>query len=144
MKKTISIFALVLLILGTIINCLASGINYLPGVTSEMSSPSFWTEETDVLMSYDEIVKLNTETIHAKGTNMYDLKNQPEVVDGIALNEAILKSSQADAKYYLGWTYLENEEKATEEDYDKIIGNTQNPDAKKAQKVIYGIATKRT
>lgn len=109
-----------------------------------MSSPSFWAIETDVLMSYDEIDKLSKETIHAKGTNMYDLKNQPDVVDGISLNEAILKSSQADVAYYLGWTYLESKEKATQEDYDKIIENTQNTDAKKAQKVLYGIATKRT
>ncbi|MBO5935431.1 MAG: SH3 domain-containing protein, partial [Clostridia bacterium] len=95
-------------------------------------------------MSYDEIENLNEETISAQGTNMYDLKNLPEVVDGVALNEAIKKSSQADAAYYLGWTYLESKEKATQEDYDKIIENTQNPDAKKEQKVLYGIATKRT
>ena len=35
-------------------------------------------------------------------------------------------------------------EKATQEDYDKIIKNTQNSDAKKRQKVLYGIATQRT
>jgi hypothetical protein len=142
MKKisTIAIF----LILSTAVNCLASGVYYLPDVTSEMSSPSYWTEGTDVLMSYDEIEKLNEETISAQGTNMYDLKKLPEVVDGVALNEAIKKSSQADAQYYLGWTYFESTEKATQEDYDKIIENTQNPDAKKEQKVLYGIATKRT
>ena len=137
-------FIVMLLILSMTINCMASGVYYLPDVTSEMSFPSFWTEETDVLMSYDEIDKLNKETISTKGTNMYDLKNQPDVVDGISLNEAILKSSQADAQYYLGWTYFESTEKATQEDYDKIIENTQNTDAKKAQKVLYGIATKRT
>ena len=141
--KKISIIT-ILLILCTTVNCLASGSYYLPDVTSEMSSPSYWTEGTDVLMSYDEIDKLNKETISTKGTNMYDLKNQPEVVDGISLNEAILKSSQADAQYYLGWTYFESTEKATQEDYDKIIKNTQNSDAKKEQKVLYGIATKRT
>ena len=141
--KKISIIS-ILLILCTTINCLASGVYYLPDVTSEMSSPSYWTEETDILMSYDEIENLNRKTIQTKGTNMYDLKNLPEVVDGISLNEAIKKSSQADAAYYLGWTYLENTEKATQEDYDKIIENTQNPDAKKEQKVLYGIATKRT
>ena len=143
-KRLISIFLVALLSLSIAANVWASGINYLPDVTSNMSDPSFWADETDVLMSYDEIEKLNAETISAKGTNMYDLKNMPEFVDGVALNEAILKSSQADAKYYLGWTYFECEEKATQEDYDKIIENTQNPDAKKTQKVLYGIATKRT
>ena len=134
----------ILLILCTTVNCLASGVYYLPDVTSEMSSHSYWTIETDVLMSYDEIDKLGKETISAKGTNMYDLKNHPDVVDGVALNESIKKSSQADAQYYLGWTYLESKEKATQDDYDIIIENTQNPDAKKEQKVLYGIATKRT
>ena len=142
-KLLIAVFAVVLS-LSITVTCLASGVYYLPDVTGEMSSPSFWTDETDVLMSFDEIEKLNEETISTKGTNMYDLKNQPEVIDGVALNEAILKSSQADAKYYLGWTYLEREEKATQEDYDKIIENTQNPDAEREQKVLYGIATKRT
>ena len=141
--KKISIIT-IFLILSTTVNCLASGVYYLPDVTSEMSSPSYWTEESDILMSYDEIEKLNVETITTKGTNMYDLKNQTEAVDGIALNEAIKKSSQADAQYYLGWTYLESKEKATQEDFDKIIENTQNPDAEKEQKVLYGIATKRT
>lgn len=143
-NRMLSAILAVVLSLSTAVNCLASGAYYLPDVTSEMSSPSFWTEESDVLMSYDEIENLNSETIQAKGTNMYDLKNQPEVVDGVALNEAIKKSSQADAQYYLGWTYLESKEKATQEDYDKIIENTQNPDAEKEQKVLYGIATKRT
>ena len=137
-------FIVALLILSTAVNCLASGVYYLPDVTKEMSFPSYWAEETDVLMSYDEIDKLNKETIQAKGTNMYDLKNQPDVVNGISLNEAILKSSEADAQYYLGWTYFESTEKATQEDFDKIIENTQNTDAKKEQKVLYGIATKRS
>ena len=106
MKKT-SIIT-ILLILCTAINCLASGVYYLPDVTSKMSSPSYWANETDALMSYDEIDKLNKVTISTKGTNMYDLKNLPDVVDGISLNEAIKKSSQADAAYYLGWTYLES------------------------------------
>ena len=141
--KKISIIA-GLMILSTTVNCFASGSYYLPDVTSEMSYPSYWTDENDLLMTYEEIEKLNEETVSAKGTNMFDLKNQPEVIDGIALNEAILKSSQADAQYYLGWTYFESTEKATQEDYDKIIKNTQNPDAKKQQKVLYGVATKRT
>ena len=126
------------------VNVSAAGVYYLPDVTDEMSYPSFWTDETDILMSYDEIQKLNEQTILSTGTNMYDLKNMPEVVDGIALNKALLSSSRADASYYLGWTYLESEQKATQKDYDKIIANTQNPNAKKSQKVLYGIATKRT
>ena len=111
MKKILIAILSVVLSLSITVTCLAAGVYYLPDVISEMSYPSYWTDETDVLMSYDEIDKLNKETISAKGTNMYDLKNLPEVVDGISLNEAIKKSSQADAAYYLGWTYLESTEK---------------------------------
>ena len=143
-KRILSIILAVILLLSMATYCLASGIYYLPDVTGEMSDPSYWTDETDVLMSFEEIERLNEETISEKGTNMYDLKNQPDTVDGVALNEAIKKSSQADAAYYLGWTYLESTEKATQEDYDKIIENTENPDAEKEQKVSYGIVTRRT
>ena len=138
-----SVFS-VILSLSLSVNAQAAGIYYLPDVTSEMSSPSYWAEETDVLMSYDEIEKLNKETILTKGTNMYDLESVPEVIDGIALNEAVLKSSQADAQFYLGWTYWGSAEKATQTDFDKMIENTQNPDAKKEQKVLYAVATQRT
>ena len=107
--KITGIITIILLALSTSVNSFASGVHYLPDVTSEMSSPSYWADETDILMSYDEIENLNNKTVSAKGTNMYDLKAQPEVVDGISLNEAILKSSEADAAYYLGWTYFESE-----------------------------------
>ena len=129
MKKILITVCSVVLSLSITVSCLAAGVYYLPNVTSEMSSPSYWAEESDILMSYDEIDKLNKETIFANGTNMYDLKNMSDVVDGVSLNEAILKSSQADAQYYLGWTYFESTEKATQEDFDKMIENTQNPDA---------------
>ena len=76
-KRVLGTFFAVVLSLSTAVNCLASGVSYLPNVTSEMSSPSFWTEETDILMALEEIEKLNEETMSEKGTNMYDLKNQP-------------------------------------------------------------------
>ena len=143
-NKIFSIIFSTLLILSIATNVFASGSYYLPDVTSEMSDPTYWADENELLMTYDEIKELNKETISTKGTNMFDLKNQPEYIDGIALNEAILKSTQADAAYYMGWTYFESDVKATQADYDKFIENTQNPDAEEKQKVLYGIATKRT
>ena len=122
----------------------ASGISYLPDVTAEMSEPSYWTENDDLLMTYKEIEELNSLTISAKGTNMYDLKNQPETTDGIALNERIKKSSLADATYYLGWTYLGNEKLAEQADYDILIENTQNPNPLQEQPVKYAVAVRRT
>ena len=126
------------------VNALVSGAYYLPHVTKEMSSPSYWTDDAEVFMSYEEIKELNKKTISAKGTNMYDLANLPDTVNGVTLNEALIKSSGADAAYFLTWTYLEEGRRATQEDFDLMVENTQNPDAKEEQPVLYGIATKRT
>ena len=122
----------------------ASGISYLPDVTAEMSETSYWTENDDLPMTYKEIEGLNALTISSKGTNMYDLKNQPETTDGIALNERIKNSSLADASYYLGWTYPGNEKLAEQADYDILIENTQNPNPLQEQPVKYAVAVRRT
>ena len=122
----------------------ASGISYLPDVTAEMSETFYWTENDDLLMTYKEIEELNALTISSKGTNMYDLKNQPETTDGIALNERIKNSSLADASYYLGWTYPGNEKLAEQADYDIMIENTQNPNPLQEQPVKYAVAVRRT
>ena len=37
------------------VNALVSGAYYLPDVTKEMSSPSYWTDDAEVFMSYEEI-----------------------------------------------------------------------------------------
>ena len=96
------------------------GLHYLPDVTREMSCPSYWTDETEVFMSYEEISELNKKTVSAKGTNMYDLAKLSETVDGIALNEAAKKSAEADIAYFLTWTYLENGKRATKDDFATI------------------------
>ena len=67
-KRILSIILAVILLLSMATYCLASGIYYLPDVTGEMSDPSYWTDETDVLMSFEEIERLNEETISEKGT----------------------------------------------------------------------------
>ena len=143
-KRIISIIFAVTLSLNITVNALASGAHYFPDVTSEMSSPSYWSEENEILMNYEEIVKLNEEILSQNGTNMNDLRNAPLTVDGFAVNEAVMRSSKADANYYLGWTYLQNDKKATQEDYDALIENTQNKKPEKEQKVLFGIAVKRT
>ena len=122
----------------------AARVPYLPDVTQAMSSPSYWSTDDQVLMGWEEIQELNAMTIASKGTGMYDLKNQPETVDGISLNQAVKSSSQADAEYYLGWTYLGTDAKATQKDFDGMINNTQNPKASASQEVLYGVAVHRT
>ncbi|MBR2490866.1 MAG: SH3 domain-containing protein [Ruminiclostridium sp.] len=122
----------------------AARVPYLPDVTEAMSDPAYWCTDERVLMTWDEIQGLNDLTIAADGTGMYDLKNQAETVDGVNLNKMVKSSSQADAAYYLGWTYLGTDTKATQKDFDKMIRNTQNPKATTDQAVRYGVAVHRT
>lgn len=120
-------------------------INYLPDVRREMSEVDFWTEDNEVLMTFYEVEKQNRETVSKKETCMYDLKNQPEIVNTVSLNEALITSTKADINYYLGWVYLgESEKLATEADFESIVANTQNPESNEKSAVKYGVVTKRT
>lgn len=143
MKKMISIALVLLMSMGTAIPASAA-VHYLPGVTAELSQAAHWTTDQTVQMTTEEISALNAATILAEGTNMYDLKNLPETVDGFALNEALLTSSQADAAYYLGWTYLGQDTLAQQKDFDKMIVNTQNPKPSAEQAVKYAVAVNHT
>lgn len=148
MKKSIlkTIITSAVIIVGINLQTYASDVNYLPYVTAEMTTPAYWADDNynEVLMSYEEIEKLNKKSLSTKDTNMYNLKEHTEYVDGIALNESIKKSTAADAEHYLGWTYVASNELATQKDYDVFINNTQNPDAKSKQPVLYAVAVKRT
>ena len=143
-KRFLTVCVAFLFSIGIATNAFAAGVSYLPDVTSDMSGATYWTDDDQLLMTYQEIEELNSLTVSTSGTYMYDLKNQPDTVDGVALNQALLKSSGADASYYLGWTYIESENLAKQENFDELINNTQNKNPKTEQKVLYGIATRRT
>ncbi len=143
MKKSLSLVLTVFLSLTAAIPASAA-VSYLPGVTAGMSQGSYWTEDQTVHMTAEEIKALNTLTISAEGTNMYNLKELPETVDGFALNEALKTSSQADTSYYLGWTYLGSNKLAEQKDFDKMIANTQNPKPSSEQAVKYAVAVNHT
>ncbi len=144
MKKAISMTLVILIVATMMTGICASGVHYLPDVIPAMADASYWTQSTELLMTFPEAAQRNTQTLSADGTNMYDLKNHADTVDGISLNEGLKKSTQADAAYYLGWTYLEDQKLATQADFDAIIENTQNPYASHEQRVLFGIAVKRT
>ena len=126
----------------------ARPVQYLPGVTEEMTDPAFWsgmTEDPDALLaSPEDIARINEVTVATEGTNRRDLKKLEATYDGIARNEAIQESAQEDAKYYLGWIWDQNGKKMEQEDFDAIIANCIDPDAKEEMPVRYGIAVNRT
>lgn len=145
MKKITSLcMSVVLTFSGIFTSFAAGGIHYLPDVTGEMSSAHFWTTSDELLMTADEIKAQNVLTVSRKECCMYDLKNQPETVNTSDLNEALIKSTKADIAYYLGWTYLESEQLASESDFEEILQNTQNPAPQENASVLFGIATSRT
>lgn len=144
MKRCVSVCLCLLLSFISVLGVMAKGIQYLPDVTKEMSQADFWTKDNDVLMTFDEIEAQNSLTIATKGTCMYDLKNQTEVVNTVEINKALITSSKADRDYYLGWTYLESDKLATESDFADMIANTQNANPKEQDRVLYGVAVKRT
>ncbi len=126
----------------------AAPVGYLPGVTEEMTDAAYWTEGIEdpdaVLATAEDIAKINDAAIAAKGSGMLDLKNLPATYDGVAHNEALKKSAEADAAYYLGWIYDETGKKLEQEDYDKMIANCADPDPGTNTKLRYGIAVNRT
>ena len=126
----------------------AAPVSYLPGVTGEMTEPAYWTDRTDdpdkLLAAADELAAINAASLTARGTNMHDLKNQPETVDAKALAQALKADAEANAKYYLGWTYSSDGSKADQAFYDRIIANTADPNAQTSQPVRWAVAVVRT
>jgi len=126
----------------------AAQVSYLPGVTAEMTAPGYWTRslaDPDApLAGAEELSRISAGSLAAKGANMHDLKNQPDTVNARALAQALKASAQENAKYYLGWTYSPDGEKADQAYYDQMIANTVDPQAKESQPVGYAVAVYRT
>ena len=149
-KKTIvaMLLAFCLLVPLTASPALAVGpVSYFPDVTAEMADPAFWTalreEPGTLLATPEEIAALNAAALTADGANMHDLRNLPAVFDGVARNESLRRGAQADADYYLGWTYDGDGNKATEEYYAKMVDNCADPRATASMPVRYGVAVNR-
>ena len=148
--KTILALTLILCIAVSLLPALANAatVGYMPGVTEEMTNPAFWSDlagNPDALLATEEdIARINQAAIDGDGTNRGDMKRLKETYDGIAKNEALQKSAQDDADYYLGWVWDQNGKKMTQEDFDLIIANCADPNAVEEMPVRWGIAVNRT
>ena len=148
MKKGLSALIISSLMLSSAQPAFAANISYMPDVTSQMSNPSYWTQQEDdaqeVILTLAEIRALNADSALASGTMIMDLKNANPFYNGVARNEALRSSATADAEYYFGWTYQGNGEKADWAYYEKMIENCINPNVSEVQPVRYGIAVNRS
>ena len=83
----------------------AAPVGYMPGVTEEMTEPSFWygqTVDPDALLATaEDIARINQAAIDGAGTNRWDMKNLKETYNGITKRESLQKSTAEDVKYYL-------------------------------------------
>ena len=126
----------------------ADSVAYLPGVTQEMTDPSYWSglaaEPNALLASADEIARINASALVTSGSNMHDLKGLPETYNGRERNASLLRGAQADADYYLGWTYDSSGKKFTRDDFDKIVANCADSEALDSMPVRFGVAVNRT
>ena len=149
MKRKARLFPSLLLCLCLLLSLGTAAFSaYMPDVTAEMSRPSYWSDRqpdpSALLMTPEEIEAQNAANIAAPGTNMFDLKNAPETIDGVAQREALQRSGKADADYYLGWTFQTDGVAADEAFYDAMIGNMADPNAIAEQPVRYAVAVNRT
>ncbi len=149
MKRTIRRWSALLLCLCMMLTLSTAAFGTsMPEVTSEMSKPGYWSalqaDPSALLMTPEEIAAQNAANIAEPGTNMTDLKNLPDTIDGIAQKKALQASGQADANHYLGWTYQTDGSAANQAFYDKMIRNMSDPKASKEQPLRYAITVNRT
>ena len=146
MKKiTASLTALVLMLTGGLP---VYGVEYFPDVTEEMARAAYWSDRqedpTAILAAPEEIRRINQAAYAAEGTYLADLKQLPEVFDGIAENEKVLQEARENRDWLLGWTYDSTGAELTEEDFDALIAACDDPAAKREMRVRYAVAAVRT
>lgn len=120
-------------------------VTYFPDVTAAMTSPDYWSAKSAnsdaVLLTTAQIEQANRKYVSAKDTNMNDLKAEAATFDGIARNEAVVKSAKADKEHYMGWTFKADGSEADDAFYDSLIANCTDPKATRQMPVRYGIVT---
>ena len=119
---------------------------YLPGITSEMGYASYWASKRSdphaPLATVDAILARNRNAAAAKGNNLIDLKSQPLTFNAVSACEALARSAEADAGYYVGWTYDVNGNPLTMESFAERVANTADPAASEQQPARYAVVTR--
>ena len=129
------------------VSAAATGVQYFPGVTEEMTKAEFWSgmhsDSDKLLATAEEIAQYNELACQTQGTTRYDLKSMPGTFNGISRCQALQKDAQADADYYIGWTFDVKGNHLDQAYFDTIIANCADPAATEEMPVRYGIITTR-
>lgn len=97
-----------------------------------------------MLLTQEQIDAFNLDSAIAKGTMVMDLRTANDTFNGIDRNQAVRKSSTADAEYYYGWTYGSTGKKADWPYYQRMIDNCYDTTASPKMPVRYAVAVNRT
>jgi len=110
-------------------------------VNPKMQNAEYWTSRiknaNEVLLSKEDIVKMNEEISKTKETYMYHLDNFPEKIDGVKIKEELSSFTTPTGRYYMG--------KETDEAFwKKIRANISGSKDGKNTPIRYGIITTHT
>lgn len=135
----------------------SAAVLYMPDVTAEMSSASYWSDKVSdpdkVLTSIEQIKELNQQ-IYAKSSGTRDLSKWSKTTfNGLEQNELTRSDLTASGRSYanadIGWWWDEINNKWSSRDamghiYKPIIENGIDPDATEVMQYKYAICTTRT
>ena len=119
-------------------------ISYAQYVTKEMSKADYWKSRAKsvnkVLMTFDEIKKLNQDIINKDGTHVYDLENFQKT-----LKVSTVEKFESNGE--LRQLYIDGE-KINQKDYikkfEEALKVSKFPDGtERGKKIFYGVITKR-
>ncbi len=123
-------------------------IQYLPDVTAEMTSPSFWhksdAEADKILVTGDEVKALNESMLKTKACNMTDLRNKDGNVSA-GISDRLYKDAESNFKTFLhGGFFDAHDLPVTSDMMDEAVANVKNKADNAAHPLQYGIAVHRT
>ena len=126
-----------------------AAVKFLPGVTAEMSNPSYWVRDLtgtdDILADSSRIASLNQKIRASEGSNMFDLDSMSATFNAAELTAKIRESTRKElASYAKGGNYAADGSVMTQEMLDPVIENCFDPTATASQSRGYGICVKRT
>ncbi|WP_352397618.1 SH3 domain-containing protein [[Clostridium] aminophilum] len=126
-----------------------AAVKFLPGVTAEMSNPSYWVRDLtgtdDILADQSKIALLNQRIRASEGSNMFDLDSLSATINAAEMSSKIRESTRKElAAYATGGNYSADGSVMTQEKLDPVIENCFDPTATASQSRGYGICVKRT
>ena len=121
----------------------------LPGVTTEMADPGYWTarsKDPDALLAESSgIAARNAEILACEECKLKDLRKEYPSFDGEAFQRELLGNAMTRLAAYLEKGYYNSEGEVLEyADMDKVLTSIGIAETSPAQQVRYGICTALT